>query len=183
MQICVGAISFEKTHMNEDEIETLLSELQNSQLLSESELDEILDSNYVDFNQVVDLVASPKLAIELDAEAKELLSQIKDEVRLECTGTKSLEEEWAARIKDLASVSISNSAQVNVKNLISLGKAPESITKEDLIDETENWCCICSEDGAVSCSECDDDIYCKSCFRQGHDRGDFLRHIASKLKN
>jgi hypothetical protein len=35
-------------------------------------------------------------------------------------------------------------------------------------DDISSWCCICNEDGTVRCSGCDDDIYCESCWREGH---------------
>jgi hypothetical protein len=35
-------------------------------------------------------------------------------------------------------------------------------------DETDDWCCICNEDAAYSCKGCDDDLYCRKCWNEGH---------------
>jgi len=42
-----------------------------------------------------------------------------------------------------------------------------TITDEDIA----SWCCICNEDGEVRCLGCDGDIYCQSCWREGHGNG------------
>ncbi|KAJ9585681.1 hypothetical protein L9F63_002471 [Diploptera punctata] len=38
------------------------------------------------------------------------------------------------------------------------------------------WCIICNEDASVRCVDCDNDLYCKSCFKQGHDEWEFKNH-------
>jgi hypothetical protein len=40
----------------------------------------------------------------------------------------------------------------------------ESDNKED----DDQWCCICNEDAILSCLGCDDDLYCRKCWNEGH---------------
>ncbi|ODN75189.1 hypothetical protein L202_06387 [Cryptococcus amylolentus CBS 6039] len=35
-------------------------------------------------------------------------------------------------------------------------------------EDTDTWCCICSKDATLQCIDCDDDLYCEECWRDGH---------------
>lgn len=32
-------------------------------------------------------------------------------------------------------------------------------------DDMDKWCCICNDDGQYKCVDCDNDVYCKRCFK------------------
>ncbi|KAI9335511.1 hypothetical protein BDR26DRAFT_1009266 [Obelidium mucronatum] len=52
---------------------------------------------------------------------------------------------------------------------------PPPLSLKELLSPTalavaadDAFCCICSDDAVLSCPDCDDDLYCQSCFKRGH---------------
>ncbi|EME78982.1 uncharacterized protein MYCFIDRAFT_216287 [Pseudocercospora fijiensis CIRAD86] len=69
---------------------------------------------------------------------------------------------------DLPSTPTNKPSATNPASLQSKSKSNlPTYTDQDV----ESWCCICNEDGEVRCLGCDNDIYCQSCYTDGHGTG------------
>lgn len=53
---------------------------------------------------------------------------------------------------------------------------PKPPTNAENLEELP-WCTICNEDAKIRCVDCDDELYCKSCFREiHHDDEEYRSH-------
>ena len=46
-----------------------------------------------------------------------------------------------------------------------LSEAESNYKNNSSGDEMDKWCTICNDDGDFKCIDCDNDVYCKRCFK------------------
>lgn len=55
-------------------------------------------------------------------------------------------------------------------------QAVSNFSKPPPASEELPWCCICNDDATLQCYDCDDDLYCERCFRDGHQQFHLFDH-------
>ncbi|CAG8461703.1 15134_t:CDS:2 [Funneliformis caledonium] len=96
------------------------------------------------------------------------------------------------RYNQLKEFNISNAQSQDNKKIIKdddLGPPPKPIDLSEFglnEEDPDTWCCICNEDATIRCKDCDGDLYCQSCFNEGHfgpdSDYDMKRHIFEKYE-
>ncbi|KAK3922182.1 Abscission/NoCut checkpoint regulator [Frankliniella fusca] len=76
-------------------------------------------------------------------------------------------------------------AEVDLDRSLGLNDDPEDVDidmGEGNNQEELPWCIICNEDAKIRCLGCDRDLYCKSCFQEGHADEDMRSHSIEPFK-
>jgi hypothetical protein len=130
-------------------------------------------------------------------EADELLGQISAEVHLESKHkamSTDFERQLEQRVDKLKELKIGSPAPSSTStadpaarsksgSATALGPPPKPFElPEDDEEEEMPWCCICNDDAVLRCVSCDGDLYCRSCYAEGHPRDDpeMFRHKTQK---
>lgn len=73
-----------------------------------------------------------------------------------------------------------NSASTPSKLSSIFSKDYEANSDDD--DAELPWCCICNGNAVLRCHGCDDDLYCRRCYKEGHSREDYEDHDISEYR-
>ncbi|KAE8451069.1 hypothetical protein EG329_004741 [Mollisiaceae sp. DMI_Dod_QoI] len=79
------------------------------------------------------------------------------------------ESDIAARMATLRGLGPTNSLGLPSAPTFSPSDKPvEGLMKKFTDEELDTWCIICQDDATVRCIGCDGDLYCASCWKEGH---------------
>lgn len=87
------------------------------------------------------------------------------------TSKKSLdfESDIAARMAALKGLGSTNELGLpSAPTFKPLDKPVKGVMKKYTDEEVDSWCIICQDDATVKCLGCDEDLYCASCWKEGH---------------
>ena len=87
------------------------------------------------------------------------------------SGKKSLdfESDIAARMAALKGLGLTNELGLpSAPTFKPLDKPVKGVMKKYTDEEVESWCIICQDDATVKCLGCDGDLYCATCWKEGH---------------
>ncbi|KAL5314768.1 hypothetical protein ACEPPN_017415 [Leptodophora sp. 'Broadleaf-Isolate-01'] len=86
------------------------------------------------------------------------------------TSKKSLdfESDIAARMAALSGLSTNSLGLPSAPTFKPIDKSVKGVMKKFTDEEVDSWCIICQDDATVKCMGCDGDLYCASCWKEGH---------------
>ncbi|XP_040267853.1 abscission/NoCut checkpoint regulator isoform X2 [Bufo bufo] len=114
-----------------------------------------------------------------------ILKQLSEEVFLDkASGYNDLSDQTrtASNHKEVKAGNKQPSAQKPAAQIHPTRSTAGKVQEPDSDEEELPWCCICNADAALRCHDCDDDLYCKRCFREGHDECDRKEHQTSAYR-
>ncbi|KNG46522.1 zinc fyve domain-containing protein [Stemphylium lycopersici] len=101
-----------------------------------------------------------------------LPSAPKDLLEDDFTRTQAIEDDFTARLAALAAPSQPKTDSLGLPSAPSFAprnKPPVSTNLQNKIDEeVDTWCIICQDDATLKCLGCDSDLYCQTCWTEGH---------------
>ncbi|KAG8560517.1 hypothetical protein GDO81_015019 [Engystomops pustulosus] len=133
----------------------------------------------------MDNIKLPESDEETEEEAvQRILKQLSEEVTLDdASGYNDLSHQSRSVAQNVKPGKIPPSRLIKPAAQILPARITAGNVKEPDSDEEElPWCCICNENAAIRCHDCDDDLYCKRCFREGHDEFDRKEHQTSEYR-
>jgi hypothetical protein len=79
------------------------------------------------------------------------------------------ESDIAARMAALKSLGATNSLGLPVAPTFKpINRPVKGVMKKYTDEDVNSWCIICQDDATVECLGCDGDLYCASCWKEGH---------------
>ncbi|KAF2253175.1 hypothetical protein BU26DRAFT_528454 [Trematosphaeria pertusa] len=84
--------------------------------------------------------------------------------------TQALEDALTARLAALSKPSSDSLGLPSAPSFAPAKKPPkiESSLSKALEEEVDTWCIICTDDSTLKCLGCDGDLYCQTCWMEGH---------------
>ncbi|RUS88182.1 hypothetical protein EGW08_004079 [Elysia chlorotica] len=120
-----------------------------------------------------------------DVEANRVLQRFLEEAKLDEKAKYDSAEakEHSSQRKGKKKKHGDNTAEEPKLSKLTPPKVEEFASDSDYDDSDElPYCCICTEDAAIRCADCDSDLYCSRCFRESHKEMDITDHRTTPYK-
>lgn len=125
-----------------------------------------------------------------------LISQLGKELKQEIHEPKSMVKSMKLKLHNKKADQHEEDEPVDEEEVErTVGKVLEEVALEEKLDDDElevseneekeeelPWCIICNETATIRCIDCDNDLYCNTCFKQGHDEWELKNHRSVPYK-
>ncbi|KAI9144202.1 hypothetical protein BKA69DRAFT_1036172 [Paraphysoderma sedebokerense] len=172
-------------------LNSLLSEQSNLEL-TDAAPSSILLPNQSDTDDVQQLLTQTLESVSLDSTTNNIFAESDDVLHKRLQELKNFKVYVNPQETSIVGNDGSAHGQKSAEKNKIMGMIPSLAGLEDFVKPNHNrkedelpWCCICNDDATIRCVDCDDDLYCVACYKEGHPKSDeeYRNHKTVRFQN